>query len=127
MQAECATGQPLEAVHRQAGFAVVAQPVREGQIVLDVANHLTNKLKGLTCVVAQRRVVLGDKPVVDLVLAHHRVAAFVLDCVVGHQEVAQEAQRFFLPLLQRLGDLLPLVLELGELRLLDLREQQVLE
>ncbi len=53
--------------------------------------------------------------------------ALVLDDVVGHQEVAQEAQRLFLFLLQRLGDLLPLVLELGELRLFDLREQQVLE
>jgi hypothetical protein len=76
---------------------------------------------------AERRVVLGDEPVVDLVLAHHRITALVLDDVVGHQEVAQEAQRLFLLLLQRLGDLLPLILELSELGLLDLREQQVLE
>jgi hypothetical protein len=127
VQAESATGQPLEAVHRQTGLAVVAQPVGKGQVVLDVADHLAHELEGLACVVAQRRVVLGDEPVVDFVLAHHRIAALVLDDVVGHQEVAQEAQRLFLLLLQRLGDLLPLVLELGELRLLDLREQQVLE
>ena len=91
--------------------------------MLDVANHLANELEGFACVVAERRVVLGDEPVVDLVLTHHCITALVLDDVVGHQEVAQEAQRLFLLLLQRLGDLLPLVLELGELRLLDLSEQ----
>jgi hypothetical protein len=127
VQAERAAGQPFEAVHRQTRLAVVTEAIGEGQVVLDVADHLAHELEWLARVIAQRRVVLRDEPVVDFVLADHRVAAFVLDDVVGHQEVAQEAQRLFLFLLQRLGDLLPLVLELGELGLLDLREQQVLQ
>lgn len=60
-------------------------------------------------------------------LPHDGVAAVVLDDIVGHQEIAEEPQQLFLFLLQRLCNLLPLVLELGELCLLNLREQQVLQ
>ena len=95
--------------------------------MLYAAYHLSDELERLALVVAQRRVVLGNEPVVDLVLANHRVTALVLDHVVGHQEVAQEAKWLLFPLFQRLGDLLPLVFELAELRLLDLCEEQVLE
>ncbi|MNG02451.1 hypothetical protein D3C84_854790 [compost metagenome] len=95
--------------------------------MLDIADNLTDKLEGLIRVITQGCVVLSHKPVVDLVFPHHRVAALVLDDVVSHQEIAQETQRLLLALLQRFGDLFPLVLELGELCLLDLCEQQVLE
>jgi len=99
VQTERTTGQPLEAVHRQTRFAIVAEAIGEGEVVVDVTDHLPDELKRLGFVVAQRHVALGDEPVVDLVLAHHCVATFVLDHVVGHQEVAQETQRLFLLLL----------------------------
>ena len=59
VQAERSTGQTLEAVHRDAGPAIITQPVGECQVMLDVADNLADELEGLVGVVTERRIVLG--------------------------------------------------------------------
>ena len=58
---------------------------------------------------------------------NHCVTARVLDLVVRHQEIAQEAERLLEVLFEWDRYLLPLIFELRELLRLHISEKQILE
>ena len=93
-------------------------------IQVHLFHHFLHKGKGRFPVTAL--VVVAGEPAVNLILAEN--AILLLGCVViGHDKIPEEAEGFFVDLLQRPGDVFPVHVQLFEFAPLHLTEHHVFQ
>ena len=127
VQTERRAAELLHSVHSKTGLTVIGTSLCEANELLNITDDLAHEGERIVLVIAERRVVLIDQPIINLILTYDCIAANVFYLIICHHEITQEPQRFLFCLFERCRNLLPFILEPRKIGGLHLGEQKVLE